>query len=198
VKGGTSRQAKLRLYFHEDPCVACGGTIGSLIDGSDVVIHALCQARQIGGLPTPCLGHICPVCDANPAGMAGGECSGCGGRCIVGREGMPRTSPPDKRYDHSGATIRARNALHAHSKPCKACGGTVGTLSSEIEGETIHAVCKARRQAGLDTPCQGHPCESCRGEGAGCTMCGGRGIRGQKPPPKLRPPRSKRPTKRRA
>jgi hypothetical protein len=200
MKGSTSRQRRLMLAAHADPCVACGGTIGTLAKGAKETIHALCQARQLGGLPTPCLGHICPVCDGGVG--ADGQCAGCRGSCIVGREITAPRGTLDKRYDHPDASPRARNALKAHSKPCKACEGTLGTLSDSIYGESIHALCKARLQAGLETPCLGHPCKSCRGEGQAalraCEMCGGRGKVGEAPPPARGAPRPKQPVKRKA
>lgn len=193
MKGGTTRELKRSLRVHEEPCTLCGGTMGSLVQNTDEVVHALCATRAEAGLPTPCLGHLCPVCEGEEAKRAG--CAGCSGEVIIGREQM-LSRVDDRRYDHPDVHPRVRRGLRAHSKPCKACGGTVGMLSEEIPGETIHALCKTRRAAGMETPCLGHPCKPCQGvggkDGEPCKHCGGAGRTGARQLPKPKPnPHSK-------
>lgn len=195
MKGDTGRQRRLSEGAHEDPCVLCGGTIGSLVQEVDQIVHALCAMRASAGLPTPCLGHICPVCEG-----AEKPCGGCDGKRIIGRDQMlPQRQLlglDERRYDHPEAHPRARLGLHAHSAPCKACGGTVGTLAEGTRGENIHALCKARRMAKMETPCLGHPCRQCQGlsrkGGKPCKGCEGTGKVGMKNTPK---PEHKRPPK---
>jgi len=43
---------------------------------------------------------------------------------------------------------------------CKFCGGTAGSL---IDG--AHALCAARKERNLPTPCLGYRCQTCNGHG---------------------------------